>query len=294
MKVIDTHLHIWNLEQFSLPWLNGLGEPLEKSYSEEDYLNELKGNADYQVEKAVYIEVDVAQDQKQQEAEFIIGKCRSQESIIMAAVISGNVSDPDFPAYLDMYKGSPIRGIRQVLHVDEAPRGMCLKTEFIRGIRELGERQLVFEACMRTPELADLCELAKQCPNTTIIMDHMGNIDAALIGKDAPTKEEKQVADEWIRNMEELAKCPNVICKVSGLNPAGEWDADLFRSAVNTVLDLFGEDRVIYASNYPVCQAFTGMLPWLKALDEITRERGERFRNKLFYENALRIYGRGE
>ena len=95
---------------------------------------------------------------------------------------------------------------------------------------------------------------------------------------------------KWITNVKNIASCENVICKVSGLNPEGAWDVQTLKPAVDIVLDAFGEDKVVYASNYPVCNNSTDMIPWIEALDEITKDRGEIFRRKLFYENAKNIY----
>ena len=60
MRIIDTHLHIWNKEEFSLPWLDGEGEVLNRTYSLEDYKNALEPDKGYEVEAAVYVEVDCA------------------------------------------------------------------------------------------------------------------------------------------------------------------------------------------------------------------------------------------
>ena len=82
-----------------------------------------------------------------------------------------------------------------------------------------------------------------------------------------------------------------MVCKISGLNPKGEWSAETLKPAVDIALDYFGEDRVMFASNYPVCNIATGLSPWIEALMKITEERGSEFQNKLFRENAKRIYG---
>lgn len=287
MKIIDTHLHVWDLNEFRLPWLDGCGEVLNRTYVEADYLKEFEKNKKYELDQAVYIEVDVRADQKKKEAAFLLEKAADKTSVISGGVISGDLTDPEFPAYLDQFQSGALKGIRQVLHVDDAAPGTCLKPEFIRGIKELGARGLVFEACMRIEELDDLYQMAKLCPETTIIMDHMGNIDAQRVTQNTG---DSQYAEQWMTDVKNIASCENVICKVSGLNPEGVWNVQTLKPAVDIVLDAFGEDKVIYASNYPVCNSSTEMIPWIEALDEITKNRGEVFRRKLFYENAKIIY----
>jgi L-fuconolactonase len=121
-----------------------------------------------------------------------------------------------------------------------------------------------------------------------IVLDHMGNVEAEKIADPSPANDAYREA--WYKNMDRLASLDNVICKVSGLNPVGNWTDHTLRPAVDYVLDTFGENRVMYASNYPVCNISTGMRPWLEALGRITEWRGEAFQKKLFSENARAVY----
>jgi len=178
-----------------------------------------------------------------------------------------------------------------VLHVPEALPGTCLGQLFVENVRYLGKKGLVFEGCVRNAELGDLYETAKACPDTTIVLNHMGIVDPDIISVQTPSEEEQQYKERWILNIRKLASLSNVVCKISGLNPKGEWSAETLKPAVDIALDYFGEDRVMFASNYPVCNIATGLSPWIEALMKITEGRGSEFQNKLFRENAKRIYG---
>ncbi|WP_251860023.1 amidohydrolase family protein [Clostridium sp. Marseille-Q2269] len=290
MKIIDTHIHIWDLDKFFLPWLNGTENVLNRSYTINNYEEDIEKDSKYNIEKAIYIEVDADYSQKHMENIFIIEQYENLKSIIAGGVISGNMEDEKFNLYIDKYKHPAIKGVRHVLHVDSSPKGMCLKPSFIRNVQELGRRGLVFEACVRNPELDDLYKMALQCPETTIILDHMGNVDVDIIAKKNFTKEEEIYKKAWIENIIKLASLENVVCKISGLNPVGQWDIYTLKSAIDFVLDTFNDERVIFGSNYPVCNISTKLIPWIEALDQITMDRGEIFRNKFFYKNAQRIY----
>ena len=133
--------------------------------------------------------------------------------------------------------------------------------------------------------------MAKACPETTVVLNHMGIVNPDIIAKENPDKKEQEYKENWKKNMEKLASLSNVVCKISGLNPAGEWSEDTLRPAVDMALDCFGEDRVMFGGNYPVCNVATCLEPWIQALLNITEPRGIEFQNKLFYENAKRIYG---
>ena len=109
----------------------------------------------------------------------------------------------------------------------------------------------------------------------------MGIVDPDIISVQTPSEEEQQYKERWILNIRKLASLSNVVCKISGLNPKGEWSAETLKPAVDIALDYFGEDRVMFA----------GLSPWIEALMKITEGRGSEFQNKLFRENAKRIYG---
>lgn len=288
--ITDVHVHVWDLSRFSLPWLDDV-PALKKSISEDDYMRDMGQGPGWRIEKAVYVEVDVAPEQREQEAEYIARVCREQESAFEAAVISADLALPEAARRLGAYRDHPcIRGVRHVLHVDSSPKGACLDTTFVRNVRILGEQGMLFEGCLRTSELSDLVQLAKQCPDTPVVLDHMGNVDPVSIAAKNPTPEQAAYADQWKRDIEALGALPNVSCKISGLNVFGDWSCETLAPALEHCFDVFGEDRIMFASNYPVCQLSLGARPWVEALLSITAARSESFQAKLFSGNAARIY----
>ena len=91
LSIVDTHQHLWDMAQFSLPWLAGDGvEPLRKNHLMSDYLAAAEGA---NVAKTVYMEVDVIPEQRVEEAEFVIGLCESDDYAMAGAVLSGNPGD---------------------------------------------------------------------------------------------------------------------------------------------------------------------------------------------------------
>ncbi len=264
---------------------------LNRTYTLEDYKNALGADPGYEVEAAVYVEVDCAKTDKDRENAFIIGCCGDGDSLFQGAVLSGRLDGEGFKEYMGRYLGNPwVKGVRQVLHVPEALPGTCLGKAFQENVRWLGEQGLLYEGCVRNQELGDLYEMAKACPGTTVVLNHMGIVDPDIISRENPSPEEAAYKRSWIENIRKMASLPNVVCKISGLNPAGAWTDETLRPAVDAALDAFGQDRVMYASNFPVCNIATGMAPWIGALMRITQSRGEAFQRKLFSENARRIY----
>lgn len=115
-EVIDTHQHLWNLDDLKLPWLGHLTgqaqEILGRSYLLRDYAAATRG---LQVRRAIYMEVDVAEAQQFQEVEFVTKLCAGGTAPTVAAVVSGRPAAAGFRDYLDRLQGNPfIKGLRQV------------------------------------------------------------------------------------------------------------------------------------------------------------------------------------
>jgi predicted TIM-barrel fold metal-dependent hydrolase len=94
--------------------------------------------------------------------------------------------------------------------------------------------------------------------------------------------------------MAELAKRDRVVCKISGIVARANkdnWAAEDLAPIVNHCLDVFGPDRVMFASDWPVCTRVASLRQWVEALRSIVANRSEAERRKLFSENARRVYG---
>ncbi|WP_319411627.1 amidohydrolase family protein [uncultured Cohaesibacter sp.] len=288
--IVDTHLHIWDLEKFSLPWLDGV-PALAHTVTEADYLAECGEGPGWKLDAAIYVEVDVAADQKLAEVAYVSARCALRESPILAAIASLDLGDRESAAMLAEMAANPaIRGIRHVLHVPESPKGACLAPAFVANVQRMGELGLLFEACLRCEELDDLVELAKLCPDTTIILDHMGIVDAPVIAKADPDQKERLYRDRWLANIAALGHLPNVACKISGIDAPRQGAMASLRPALEACFSAFGEDRILFATNYPVSQLGLGAREWIAILLGIVTGKSETFRNKLFCENALKYY----
>lgn len=286
LPIIDTHQHLWDLDKFTLPWLKK-GEGLGRNFVTKDYLEAVAG---VNVVKAVYMEVDVAADQKVAEAEYVLGLTKDPKNLTVKAVIGGRPGTDGFASYAEKFKDEPkIVGFRQVLHGDLKP-GTATEKAFIRDVQLLGKLGKTFDLCMRPTDLADAVKLVDACPETRFILDHCGNGSIAAFQK--ATRDDKAV-DQYRRDIDALAKRDRVICKISGIVAQlkdKEWSSADLAPVINTCLDAFGPDRVIWASDWPVCTHAASLAQWVAALKEIVRERPFANQKKLFHDNAQAFY----
>lgn len=287
LPVCDTHLHLWDLSRFKLPWLSSEGvQPINRSFVMSDYA---QATADQNVVRAVYMEVNVHPDQQVAEAEYVIDLCRRDDNPMVGAVIGGSPQSGSFRSYFERFADNDyIKGVRTVLHDPDRPTGMCLEPQFVENVRLLGKHGKRFDLCMRPDELLDGARLVDQCPDTRFVLDHCGNL--SVRNTDA------RLRKQWEKGVRELAARPNVVCKISGIIVTADRDrwtpADLAPN-MNFCMDAFGEDRIMFAGDWPVCTLTAPFADWLGALKTIVKDRPAAFRKKLFHDNAVRFYELG-
>ncbi|MGH7199395.1 MAG: amidohydrolase family protein, partial [Planctomycetaceae bacterium] len=283
-SVVDTHQHLWDLERFRLPWMNAdAGNPLRRNFLMRDYLDATRG---LNVAQSVYMEVNVEPSQQAGEAEYVLDLCARDDNPMAAAVIGGSPQETAFRDYAARFaEGRFVKGVRTVLHDPDRPQGMCLRPTFIENMKRLGELGWSFDLCMRPGELLDGVRLAERCPGTRFILDHCGNMPV--------NSRDESLRRAWQEGIRAAAGLENMVCKISGIVVTAneQWTPADLAPNVNFCLDAFGEDRVLFAGDWPVCTLRATFSDWLAALQEITRDRSAEFRKKLFHENAARFYG---
>lgn len=281
--IIDSHMHIFDLEKTSLQWMEDdpdLFPSLRRSFSYEDYLKASKG---YQVEKLVYLEVNVPFEDLDRENEEVLSYCTSPDTAIEAMVICGDLLSKDFESYIHRYAKNPyVKGVRRVLIFNDTPKGYCLQSEFVKNIQLLGKLGLSFDFCMRPEDLLDAVKLVELCPETRFVLDHMGNIGSKTSGKTYAI---------WKQAITELAKY-GVYCKISGITEQieGPWTVEDLKPNIQTCLELFGEKHIFFGSNWPVVNLNASFKEWIEAARSIIPKD---LHSAFFYENAKRFYRLG-
>ncbi len=285
VPIVDTHEHLWDLKLFELPWLKGDEvQPINRSYLTEDYQAAVKG---LNVVKSVYMEVNVAPKHQVKEAEYVLDICKRGDTPMVAAVIGGSPQEKSFGEYIRKFSGNKhLKGVRTVLHDPDRPKGMCLEPTFVDSMKLLGEMNLSFDLCMRSGEIGDGAKLAEKCPGTRFIVDHCGNMDV--------TSTDAAARKAWMEGMKAAAALPNTNCKISGIvmtAKKGEWKPADLAPNISFCLETFGEDRIIFGGDWPVCTLKASYAEWVHALKAIVRDRSAAFQKKLFHDNAVRFYG---
>ena len=273
-QVVDSHLHLIDPDRLGYPWI-GSGDELDASWDAQRFAAEaLRATA------AIVVEAGV-EGRGRGEVSWV----RSQAAAhpwIRGMVAQLPVEQPGaLAAGLSQFRGDDlIAGVRR--NLQDEPPGFLGDPDLQDGIRRLGQAGLPFDACVRSWQLTELAELTAACPDTMIVLDHLGK---PRCGTDlAP----------WRSVLAALAARPNVRCKLSGLTTEAAATAcrgDLI-AALRVALDLFGADRCLYGGDWPVCTLATSPDAWLDvvlaALDHAHPTEAERA--EVLTRTAIRTY----
>ena len=277
MKIVDTHQHLWDKDLFHYAWLEPLPK-LDHSFRLSDYRNATGG---LEIDKTVFVECDVDESQMMDEALHILRLADDSGNRIAGIVASGRPERDGFEAHLDALAAHPkVRGLRRILHT--GPDEIGQRKTFIENVGRLTGYGLSFDICVLARQLPVAINLASKCPDVSFVLDHCGVPDV-----------KGQSLHPWWDHILELSKFPNVSCKISGLvayaDPAN-WKAGDLRPFVEHVIESFGWDRVMFGSDWPVCNLTASCKKWVETLLDLTHSAGEANQKKLFSENAISIY----
>ncbi len=293
---IDTHHHLWDLENNRYPWLQdgidhfvGDYSPIRQSFLIKDFLAGAEG---LPLRKSVHVQAEWDHDgDPVGETAWLQDVADSPESQGMPNAIIGyaNLSDPDVEETLNRHaEHSNWRGIRHMLNWSDDPgfrfadRSDYMQDKQWRaGYRLLGQLGGSFDLQVWPWQLADGAALAKDIPEVPVILNHTG----------MPRDWNDEGIGVWRNGMRAIADAENISVKISALGMMKrDWDASDIRPFVLDTIEIVGVDRCMFASNFPVDSLFSDYAAVWTAYDEITSDFSASDRAKLFHDNAERYY----
>jgi predicted TIM-barrel fold metal-dependent hydrolase len=276
---VDAHHHLWDAERYPYPWLSGSATPVALRYLLEDFLAD---TARQGVVKSVHVQGEIARHLSLFETEWL-QLIADTHGFPHAIVAYAALESGDLDAMLDAHAAHPnVRGIRQILNPDQCERDDLLTDSAWRaGYARLGRHALSFDLQAAPHQMADAAEVASLHPRTAMIVNHTG----------LPRDGGPEGQSTWRQGMQRLAQLPNTSVKISGFSMWGpNWTVESIRPLVLETIDIFGVDRCMFASNFPVDRPYTTYDRLFDAFSAITRGFSGSERESLFRSNAERIY----
>lgn len=277
MQIIDAHQHLWDTSELRYPWLEDF-EALQQYYGPNDYRAALEG---LEIVRSVHIEADPAPGAEVAEVERIT-HIAADDGMIGAIVANVPLESEGRERILDRLAADypMVVGVRRMAWHHQDPE-FYRWPALLEGVSSLPRYGYTFELCANVTQLGAAVDLVRATPNVSHAINHCGGPDIAGDG-----------FGQWAGYMNKLAEFPNTVCKISGLvTRAGEkWKTNDVKPYIDHLIDIFGFERVIYGSDWPVCTLATKYKQWFEVLSHAVEACTEDERRKLFHDNARAYY----
>ena len=271
---IDAHQHFWKYSPETHSWINDNMAVLKQDFLPEHLEPELNNNG---FDGCIVVQAD----QSEAENEFLLGLADNYTSI------KGVVGWIDLRAVnveerLSHYSKDPkFCGIRHVVQ-DEPDDEFLLRDDFKRGISKLKNYNLTYDILIFEKQLPAAIKFVAAFPDQPFVLDHIAK---PLIAQ--------QELKPWKAYIQQLAKFPNLFCKVSGMVTEADWNnwnpAD-FIPYLDTVFEAFGTQRIMIGSDWPVCKLVASYGQVINLVESYIKDFSETEKAAIMGKNALNFY----
>lgn len=281
MTIIDAHQHFWDPDDGDYSWVTGPFLPIRRVFTPDDLRPEL---AVAGVSATVLVQTWSSEEETRR---FL---ALADVTDFIAGVVGWvDLTSPDVAERLDGLTSGPggrfLKGIRHQVH-DETDENWLLRSDVRRGLAAVETAGLVYDLLVRPRELPAALRTVADFPDLRLVIDHAAKPDIRG-GGFAP----------WERRLRPFASFRNhVWCKLSGLVTEADWHAwtpGQLAPYVNEVLDIFGSNRCLFGSDWPVCNVAGGYGKVVAAISRILAARPKADQAWIFAGSANELYRLG-
>ena len=293
-QFVDAHHHLWNLNKIHYPWLMARGvarffgdpTPIQRDYLVGDFLNDV---GDLPVTSSVHIQVGADSSDSIAETRWLQSEAQQTPLGIPNAIVAFcDLADGNADKILDAQAESGnLRGIRQIVGLSPAEdaksgRGALLDSSiWIDNLARLPSRHLSFDLQLVPVQLPAVSKVLARIPDLRVALCHCGS----------PHDQTEDGLAFWRSNLARFAELPNVYCKLSGFCMFEQnWDAERVKKTAMTAIDIFGVDRCMFGSNFPVEKLYVSYNTLYSSYLDIAAEFSESEQQDLLADTARRFY----
>jgi L-fuconolactonase len=234
---VDAHVHFWGPRELAgYEWMTPAMEAIRRPFAPEDLRPLLDAHG---FDRAVVVQTYSSVDETRGLLEL------ARRTDFLAGVVGWvDLTSPEVAVTVAELRDGPLVGIRHQVH-DEPDPEWLLRDDVRRGLGALEAAGLTYDLLVKTRELPAALDVARRFPGLPMVIDHVAKPPIA-----------SGELELWAERMAPFAELEHVRCKVSGLVTEADWErwtVDDLRSYVERVAEWFGEDRLVFGSDWPVC-----------------------------------------
>lgn len=275
MRRIDAHQHFWSLKRDDYGWITPELPLLYRDYLPVDLEQHLQ---EHQIDGSIVVQAAATLA----ETDYMLELASSTDRIL-GVVGWLDVLAPDYQEQLARFQQHPkFVGVRLMIQEME-DSDEVLTPDYIRAITYFAEIGLPVDLLCKSTQLHSVVELLRLVPNLHAVIDHIAKPQIAA-----------QIYEPWKSQMAEIASNPNIYCKLSGMVTEADhhdWKREQFTEYIQCCIDLFGKDRIMFGSDWPVCLLAADYDEVIQLLEQsLDASITEEDRAKLFGGNAASFY----
>jgi L-fuconolactonase len=270
MKKLDSHQHFWKFDPIRDQWINDEMEVIRRDFLPSDLKPILDANG---IDGCIAVQAD----QSEHETEFLLNLA-AENDFIKGVVGWTDLCAENIDERLDYYSQFPLlKGFRHILQAE--PVDFILKPEFKRGLNALKSYGYTYDILVFPEHLPNILKLIS---DQAFVIDHLAKPDI-----------KNGVFSPWGKNLKDIASFQNVCCKLSGMVTEANlknWKKEDIYPYMDKVLELFGPERLMFGSDWPVCKLAAEYSMVCELVDEYISKLTHSEQELIWGKNALTFY----
>lgn len=271
---IDAHQHFWLYDSAKHIWMDDRMDTIKQDFLPNNLLPHLQNSG---LDGCVAVQANQAEE----ENEFLLSLSH-ENSFIKGIVGWIDLRAENVEKQLEYYQQFPkIKGFRHVIH-DEPDLDFMLGKAFMNGVSKLNRYGYTYDILIFEKHLPNTLKFIEALPDQPFVIDHI----AKPLIKD-------YVTEDWATNIKKVANFKNVYCKISAMTTEADWQnwkKSDFTKYLDVVVETFGTDRIMYGSDWPVCQLAATYEAQFEIVKDYFSSFSQEERGKFFGGNAVKFY----
>lgn len=271
---IDSHQHFWKYDPIKEAWITPDMAVIQKDFLPQDLESLLSQN---NFDGCIAVQAD----QSENETHFLLELAREND-FIKGVVGWVDFKAPNIEEQLEYFSGfKKLKGFRHIFQAETNPEFM-LRNDFCNGIGKLAKYNFTYDILIGAQQWSFVTQFIQKFPEQHFVIDHLAKPDF-----------KKSDFTEFEKTIQNIAKNPNVFCKVSGLVTEAHWHnwkPEDFKTALDIVTEKFGSDRLMFGTDWPVCLLSANYSEVIALIENYFASFSSADQNALWGNNAVSFY----